>query len=144
MKKLLIFLPFLVFATESVPMPPMMPPMPPNINLQKAPKKTITSKKDVKKEKKETKKTTLPKECQVIPPMIIFLPPPLEDALTKCKNKLFEPKLEYAKKIFAKKKLKVKSISIVEGFNEVYEIDTNKGKFYCNRDLSKCFKVKDE
>ena len=128
MKRILLFLPFMLLA-NSIP----MPPMPPAMNFDK-PKKKI----------KTNSKVSMPKECEMIPPMIIFLPPPLEDALTKCKNKLFEPKLEFAKKVFAKKKLKVKSINIVKGFNELYEIKTNKGNFYCNKDLTKCFKVKDE
>ena len=129
MKKFLYFLPFILFANQSIP----MPPMPPAMNFDKT-----------KKHIKNNKKNTLPKECETIPPMIIFLPPPLEDALNKCKNKLLEPKLEFAKKVFAKKKLKVKSVNIVEGFSELYEVKTNKGNFYCNKDLSKCFKVKDE
>ena len=129
MKKLLAFVPFILFANQAIP----MPPMPPAMNLEK-------SKKTTKKEKK----STLPKECEMIPPMIVFLPPPLEDALNKCKNKLFEPKLDYANKVFSNKKLKVKSINIVNGFVELYKIDTNKGSFYCNKDLSKCFKVANE
>ena len=145
MRKILLFLPFLVFANETLPTPPMMPPMPPNIKFEKNVNNS-QSKNNIKKstKKEKTKKSSLPKECEIIPPMIIFLPPPLEDALTKCKNKLFKPKLELVKKVFKKKKLKVKSVSIVEGFSEVYKIDTNKGNFYCNKDLSKCFKVVDE
>ena len=129
MKKILAFLPFVLFANEAVP----MPPMPPVMNLSSN-KKTVV--------KKSTKvKNKLPDECKVIPPMLIFMPPPLENDLTKCKNKMFKPKLSYAKKIFAKKHLKVKSVNTVEGFSELYEIKTNKSSFYCNKNLSKCFKV---
>jgi len=126
MKKLLIFMPFFLLANQSIPMPPMPPALPVN---------------NQKKIKHQKKKSSLPKECNIIPPMLIFMPPPLEADLAKCKNKLFLPKLSFAKKVFAKKHLKVKNISIVEGFIEVYKISTNKGDFYCNKDLSKCFKV---
>ena len=126
MRKLLIFLPFVLLANQTVPMPPMPPAM--NLGNKKA---------DVQK----NAKSVLPKECRIIPPMIIFLPPPLENSLVKCKNRLFKPKLNYAKKIFAKKHIKVKSVNTVEGFNELYKIKTDKGNFYCNKTLSKCFKV---
>ena len=128
MKKLLAFLPLLLLANQAVP----MPPMPPAMNLGSSKKAVV---------KKSIKSNPMPKECKVIPPMIIFLPPPLENSLIKCKNELFKPKLDYAKKVFAKKHLKVKSVSIVESFNELYKIKTNKGDFYCNKNLSKCFKV---
>ena len=130
MKKILAFLPFMLFANEAIPMPPMPPAM--NLNNKKA---------EVKKHKVKSKSNTVPDECKVIPPMLIFMPPPLENDLTKCKNKMFKPKLSYAKKIFSKKHLKVKEINIVNGFNQLYEIKTNKGSFYCNKNLTKCFKV---
>ena len=128
MKKLLIIMPFILLANQAI----MMPPMPPSLPGDNAKKK-------VKNHKKE--KPSLPKECSIIPPMLIFMPPPLEADLVKCKNKLFLPKLEFAKKIFAKKHLKVKSITAVDGFVELYKVSTNKGDFYCNKDLSKCFRV---
>jgi hypothetical protein len=130
MKKFLILLPLLLFA-QNLPMPPMPPALPLDNT------KAKTSKKSKHTENK------MPKECQIIPPMLIFMPPPLEADLTKCKNKLFMPGVEKAKKGFFKKfkNIKIKKISIVEGFNELYEIKTNKGKFYCNKDVTKCFKV---
>lgn len=126
MKKILYFLPFILFANQSIP----MPPMPPAMNLEK---KHTNKKNNVKK--------SMPKECEMIPPMLIFLPPPLEESLRKCKNELFKPTIIKAKKVFSKKKLKVISVNIVSGFNELYKIETNKGNFYCNKNLSKCFKV---
>jgi hypothetical protein len=85
----------------------------------------------------------MPKECEIIPPMLIFMPPPLQEDLRKCKNKLFMPGVEKAKKGFFKKfkNIKIKKISIVKGFNELYEIETNKGRFYCNKDVTKCFRI---
>ena len=130
MKKCIFFLPFIVLASNLLPViPSVPPPMPPAMNLKT--KKTVKS-----------NPNKLPKECDAIPPMILFLPPPLESSLNECKNKLFEPKLSFAKKIFAKKHLKVKSVNIVKGFNELYEIKTDKKTFYCNKNLSKCFEVK--
>jgi len=128
MKNIFLFIPLILFANQTIPMPPMPPSLPVNNNTKI-------------KHKKIEKKPSLPKECSIIPPMLIFMPPPLEADLTKCKNKLFMPKIEYAKKIFSKKHLKVKSVSIVNGFIEVYKISTNKGNYYCNKNLSKCFKV---
>ena len=136
MKKILLFLPLFIFANEAVP----MPPMPPMMNLG-ATKKETPKKEESKKSAKKTS-FKMPKECQTIPPMIILLPPPLEQSLTECKNRLYLPKLDYAKKVFAKKGLKVKSVNFVKGFVELYEVKTDKGVFYCNRNLSKCFEVK--
>jgi len=130
MKKLLIAVPFILLANQSLMMPPMPPALPVNKNQN-----------TTKVKHKEIKKPLLPKECNIIPPMLIFMPPPLEDDLVKCKNKLFLPKLDIAKKIFAKKHLKVKSVSVVDGFVELYKVSTDKGDFYCNKNLSKCFKV---
>lgn len=128
MKKLFLFIPFVLFANQALPMPPMPPMM--NLNTNKT-----------KKLKKKKEKNNMPKACETIPPMIIFLPPPLEKSLEECKNELFKPKMDYAKKVFAKKHLKVYSIDPVSGFAELYKIKTNKGIYYCNKDLSKCFKV---
>jgi hypothetical protein len=85
----------------------------------------------------------MPKECEIIPPMLIFMPPPLQEDLRKCKNKLFMPTVDLAKKALSKKykNIKIKKISIVEGFDELYEIKTDKGNFYCNKSVTKCFRV---
>jgi len=122
MKKVLIFLPLFLLANSSM-MPPMMP--------------SVAKSKKVDSSKK-TKKTTFPKECQALPPMLIFMPPPLEESLESCKNKLNTPKREVVKKKFKS----VVSIKEVKGFSMLYEITTKKNRFYCNKDLSKCFEVK--
>jgi hypothetical protein len=85
----------------------------------------------------------MPKECEIIPPMLIFMPPPLQEDLRKCKNKLFMPTVDLAKKALSKKykNIKIKKISIVEGFDELYEIKTDKGNFYCNKSVTKCFRI---
>ena len=139
MKKLLFLIPFVLFANEAMPMPPM-PPAVPVINMNKNTNQQ-THKKGKTNIKQKKSKHIMPKECAVIPPMLIFMPPPLQDDLTKCKNRLFLPKLNVAKKVFAKKGLKVKSVSIAKGFTQLYQVSTNKGNFYCNKTLNKCFKV---
>jgi len=126
MKKLILILPIFLLANGL-----MMPPMPPNVNLN--------NKKHKVKPRSNKNKNSLPKECEIIPPMLIFMPPPLESDLRKCKNKLFMPKIKFAQK---KLKLKIKKIEIVNGFNEVYKIVTSKKILYCNKDLTKCFEVK--
>ena len=140
MKRLLCLIPFFLFANEAVPMMPPMPPALPGMNMNKSANQK--NHKEIKANMKHKKtKNVMPKECAVIPPMLIFMPPPLQDALTKCKNRLFLPKLNVAKKVFAKKGLKVKSVSIAKGFTQLYKVSTNKGEFYCNKTLNKCFKA---
>jgi len=128
MKKIFFLIPLFLFGQN---MPPM-PPMPPVMDLP-------TDKHKEKKRPNTKVKNSLPKECQIIPPMLIFMPPPLENDLIKCKNALFMPKKELAEK---KLKTKVISIKAVDGFIEVYEIKTKNSIIYCNKDLSKCFEVK--
>jgi len=128
MKKLLFLIPLILFSQNQI----QMPPMPPAMNIEK----------QNTKPQKNTK-NDMPKECKIIPPMLIFMPPPLEEDLIKCKNKLFLPNKDVAQNKLSKKykNIKIEAISIVEGFNEVYEIKTNKGTFYCNKNVTKCFKV---
>jgi len=128
MKKIVALLPMFLLANNL-----MMPPMPPSMNLNEHPKHQLKSRPDTKK------KNVFPKECQTVPPMLIFMPPPLEKDLSTCKNKLFMPKKEIAQK---KLKLKIKKIEIVNGFNELYKITTDKKTIYCNKDLTKCLEVK--
>ena len=79
----------------------------------------------------------LPKECKTIPPMIIFLPPPMEKELIPCKNVVFKPTLKMVKKKFPS----AKNISIAKGFERLYAIELdNNTTLYCNRDLSACIK----
>jgi len=95
---------------------------------------------------KNADKLKLPKECSTVPPMIIFLPPPLEEAYYQCKNSLYLPKKEDAETKLSKllnEKIKITSIDVVNGFTELYGIEIVDSKnivrsYYCNRFLTKC------
>jgi len=79
----------------------------------------------------------LPKECKTIPPMIIFLPPPMEKELIPCKNRVFLPSLAMVKKRFPK----AVDVKPVEGFERLYEIDLeNNQTLFCNKELLRCIK----
>lgn len=97
---------------------------------------------------RETKSAPiLPKECSTLPPMIIFLPPPMEEELIACKNLLNMPSKEKAqealKLILQTKEIQIKSISAVSGFKELYSIKALINKkdqdLYCNSQLTHCF-----
>lgn len=106
-----------------------MPPMPPNISLD-------TSKKS-NSIKKEDKK--LPKSCELIPPMVIMLPPPMEKQLNQCKNELFKPKKEFVEKQLKKllkKDIKVKTIESVEKFVQLYKVTYNGGVILTNKEVN--------
>jgi len=126
MKKLFAFLVIGVFlyGQEAILMPPAMPKV---------------------KNLKEQKNKNDP--CNVIPPMLIYLPPALEKDLDKCKNSFYKPSLKKAKdglkKIF-KKDIKIKEISTVEGFNMLYKIKTDIGNLYCNKRVDHCLKFSEE
>ena len=132
MKKLILLLPFILFAQNM----PSMPPMPPMMNI---PAQKTDKNSNPKKRPNTSIKNKLPKECQIIPPMLIFMPPPLQKDLSKCKNALFKPTKEKVYKIL---KLKAKKIEAVSGFTGLYKITTKKNIIYCNKDLNKCFEVK--
>ena len=131
MKKVILLLPFMLFAQNMPPMPPMPPMM--NMSTQKS------DKSKPKKRPNTSIKNKLPKECQIIPPMLIFMPPPLQKDLSKCKNTLFKPTKE---KVYKTLKLKAKKIEAISGFTGLYKITTKKNIIYCNKDLNKCFEVK--
>jgi len=121
-KYLFLVLPVFVFAVDAPPMPPMIP------NMGHA--KTVTHKKH---------SNSLPNSCEIIPPMIYKLPPPLENALRKCKNDLYKPSLSMANKKF---KNSIKSIVPLENFSQIYKITFSNKKLkslYCNQDLTFCF-----
>jgi hypothetical protein len=109
-----------------------MPPMPPMISMK-------DTNKTVKTEtKKGTTKRTTPESCDLIPPMVIFLPPPMEKDVTTCKNELFMPKKDFAakqlEKLF-KKKVKIISIEIVPKFNQLYKITYDGGVILTNKSV---------
>jgi len=115
-------------ASEMPPMPPMM------ANPSKAPQT-----------KPAPKAPNLPAECTGMPPMIIFLPPPMEAELVKCKNALHKPKLDGVSKKLSQlsgKNVEIKSVKIANGFKELYAVKFVMNKkdrmMYCNSDLSSC------
>ena len=106
----------------------MMPPMVPTLG---ATQKTTTT-------VKVATKNEVPSSCELVPPMIINLPPPLEDAVTKCKNERGIPKKEYVEQQLSKlmkKKIEVKSISIVPKFNQLYKVTYKGGTILCNKSV---------
>lgn len=79
----------------------------------------------------------LPKECKTIPPMIIFLPPPMEKELIPCKNRVFLPSLKSVKKKFPK----AVDVRPTKGFERLYAITLeNNETLFCNKELSRCIK----
>ena len=135
---------FLCAQTASIPMPPM-PPM-----MQFPPPKSTNTTKPQKpspkpQPKKEAKAPSTPKECELLPPMVYMLPPPMEAMLQKCKNALYFPK----DKARVTKRLsllfsnpKVLSIKAVDGFERLYKIDVQIGantkSLFCNQYITQC------
>ena len=112
----------LLNAMDMPPMPPMMPSTP--------------TKQDKQKDTKSTQKSTMPTSCELIPPMVIFLPPPMEKELTNCKNNMNKPKKDFVEKQLLKllkKKTKVTKIEIVEKFNQLYKITYDGGVILTNK-----------
>ena len=70
--------------------PSLMPPMVPSLGTAN----------NATKPKVNTK--TQMSSCDIIPPMIINLPPPLEDAVTKCKNERGMPKKAFVEQQLSK------------------------------------------
>ncbi|MBD3840778.1 MAG: hypothetical protein IE909_02655 [Campylobacterales bacterium] len=103
-----------------------MPPMPPMIPMEST-KST---------QQQNVTKPSMPKSCELIPPMVIFLPPPMEAELVKCKNELFKPKIELVEKNLEKllkKRVKVQKIEIVEKFTELYKVTYDSGVILTNK-----------
>ncbi|MEA3315206.1 MAG: hypothetical protein U9Q30_05065 [Campylobacterota bacterium] len=111
---------------NALDMPPMMPPMVPNIDV-------------VENNKSKETKNKKPDSCAMIPPMVLFLPPPMEIELVKCKNKMGLPKKEFAQKQLSKlfkKDIKIEKIEIVEKFNQLYKITYNGGTILTNKSVN--------
>lgn len=107
-----------------------MPPMPPILTVEDTNK---TKKSQINKN--ETKRST-PSSCDLVPPMVIFLPPPMEKEVVNCKNELFIPKKEIAQKQLEKllkKKVKIVKIEIVPKFNQLYKITYDGGEILTNK-----------
>lgn len=106
-------------------------PMPPSIS-------SLSAKSDLKK---SVKKDQSNDACKIIPPMLVHLPPMLENDLGKCKNSLHMPSISVAEKRLQdmlKKKVKVRKVSIVKGFSMLYKVESDVGDFYCNRYVDRC------
>ena len=128
MKKMILASVFTTLSLVASQMPPM-PPMPPSLGG------------GVKH--KSTKNTKTPKECDLLPPMVIFLPPPMEAQLDSCKNALYKPKKEFATKQLSKlfkKKIVIKSIKILKKFSKLYRIEYKDGVVLCNSKVDACIK----
>jgi hypothetical protein len=89
-----------------------MPPMPPGFF------DTPKSETKVQKRDKKVVKQEFPKECDVIPPMLFMLPPPLKADLDICTKKLYEPKADILLKNISKLEGKSIEILAVEGLDE--------------------------
>ena len=135
MKKLLLLATSIGYLySHSVQMPPMMPPMIPTSTKSTVKSVNTTSKKDEKIAKKAG-------ACDMIPPMLHLLPPPLQEALDKCQIEKFFPKEEAVKKYLNNKKIKYEKLTItpVKDFIRVYKIDLgNKNFLYCNGMMTNC------
>jgi hypothetical protein len=137
MKKFLyLFLPLTLLGVD-------MPPMPPMIGVQS---------------KKSNVKNKMPKSCELLPPMLVILPPPLEVQLDKCKNALAKPDIKTAEKVLRKyenKNIKIKKITPAKGFLKIYKIEyeilpkkskikvlnfkPKRKSIYCNDTMTQCF-----
>ena len=122
-----------------------MPPMPPSFGAN--PTTAKVSKKSGGNDMQN--KLDGIKGCSTLPPMIIFLPPPMEKDLIACRNGYNKPTNKIANEKLSKiigKKVKIRKVEIEEGFREVYKITYSiKGKSkklykYCNSAISKCLK----
>ena len=123
-----IILTTLLNAIETPPMPPMMPQITP-----------VKNNIDTKQSSKKQQKKAIPKSCELIPPMVIFLPPPMEKELVNCKNNLHKPKKDFVEKQLSKlfkKKVKVQKVEIVEKFNQLYKITYSGGVILVNKDVN--------
>lgn len=83
--------------------------------------------------------------CDVLPPMLYMLPPPLQGELDSCINEKNKPSQDSVKQYLDKNKIKYKDlkISLAKDFVRLYEIDLGSKKvMYCNEKVTKCFEVK--
>ena len=89
--------------------------------------------------------------CEMIPPMLYRLPPPLLEMVDKCNNKILKPKLKDIRKVLKKLDIEASDISIeyAKDLPRMYKIKYKKSLFwgkvdkseviYCNWKLSRCF-----
>ena len=116
-----------------------MPPMPPMMTS----KKSNVSKKQNNQTSFQNRLNKI-EGCSTLPPMIIFLPPPMEKSLISCRNEYYKPTIKEASKKLSKlfkKKIKVTKVEIMSKFREVYKVYIKGKKYkYCNKDLNSCLK----
>jgi len=122
MKKI-AFLPILALIT-TLHAQDLLPPTPPNVKLP-----------------------ALPKECSSIPPMILFLPPPLEAELHNCKVALNIPDNNTTSDMLQKnlkKKLTITAIRPLFNSENIFEIEymakNKKESIICNKTMDSCIK----
>jgi len=126
MKKLIVSLFSASFMIASnIPMPPAIPSI------------------DMTHSKKAKKVSP----CAEVPPMLVMLPPPLAEAVNKCKNEQNMPKKDKISKVLSKyeaKKVKILNVTTVKDMVMIYkikyEIDKKVKTIYCNDKLNRCFK----
>ena len=121
-----VFVTFVFAAQKSMPMPPMPPGM-------------------TKPSKDQTAAAQRHDVCAEVPPMIIFLPPPLAKARAECLLQKQKPSHEEVKRRLSQKlksDVSVTKIEGVEGFENLYRIDFYIGEMnttlFCDRQLQHC------
>jgi hypothetical protein len=96
-------------------------------------------------QKSDTNETSKVNSCDMIPPMLHMLPPPLQGELDNCVNTKNQPTIQMVTEYLQKNKMKYKTLTIkpASDFVRLYEIDLgNKKIIYCNEKVTKCFEVK--
>lgn len=120
MRKTLIFLlSSCVLCANSLQMPPSIP--------------SITQKTQAKNN-----------PCDMIPPMLQMMPPPLQEAVDRCQTESNIPKKEKVLSFLKDKKINYETVTIkpMDGFVKLYMIDLgNATKIYCNEKMQ-CFEPK--
>jgi len=108
--------------------------MPPSIPMLKA-----------QQQKVDTNETPKVNSCDMIPPMLHMLPPPLQGELDNCVNTKNQPTVQMVIEYLLKNKMKYKTLTIkpASDFVRLYEVDLgNKRIIYCNEKVTKCFEIK--
>jgi|GEM_PF-1566849 len=109
----------LLVASEMPPMPPGFFDTPTKKEVKEEPKKATNTQRSVKVASK------MPKECDVVPPMLFMLPPPLQADLDKCTKILYRPsktKLEASIAKIEKQDINIISIDNLDNFKDVYRV----------------------
>jgi len=128
MKKLFFILAMSSFIVASeIDMPPSIPML------------------QAQQQKVDTNETPKVNSCDMIPPMLHMLPPPLQGELDNCVNTKNQPTVQMVIEYLLKNKMKYKTLTIkpASDFVRLYEVDLgNKRIIYCNEKVTKCFEIK--